>query len=561
VLALACATDRAQVRPFPDQAVAWREGDDGALTADPRPNHLQDLSMTMLVRDAIPREIDRHLALERPCPAWDVNALDEIPCSTWFCARHHLRPMSAEAIAAGPAGDPPRLPLHIRRGKERGAALGYEVTDAGGRKFLLKLDPAGHVGLATGAEVVGSLLFHAAGYNVPAAFAIDVARADLVLDPDASYEVHEGKRRPLGEARLAAQLARAARGSDGRWRAVAVSWIGGSIIGAFDMIGRRDDDPNDRIPHQHRRSLRASRVLYGWLNVVDASALNTLDSVVEEDGRRYVRHHFIDFGASLGSATYRVKGPNEGAEREIEIGRSLLAFAAFGAYRRPWQDERAAWEGRAMASPALGWLPESHDPDQYRPTRTVPAHMRMTERDGYWGAKVVTAFDDEALGAAVARAGYTPDDARRLVAFLGGRRDEIGRRYLRASTAIEDAEVVAGGPARGVRLCWTDLAVARGYARTGDLVYDVTTLDRSGAVLAREVRPHGIGPAGASAGAGGSARSCVELPDVAHPGSRAGYRVLELRARHEGRPARAARVHVRAGARGAWRLAGVEREE
>jgi hypothetical protein len=79
------------------------------------------------------------------------------------------------------------------------------------------------------------------------------------------------------------------------------------VLGAFDMFGQRGDDPNDRIPHQDRRSLRASFVLIAWLNIEDASAINTLDSYVEEGGRRFVRHYFIDFGDSLGSASVRLR--------------------------------------------------------------------------------------------------------------------------------------------------------------------------------------------------------------------------------------------------------------
>ena len=49
-------------------------------------------------------------------------------------------------------------------------------------------------------------------------------------------------------------------------RVNARSWQVGAY-GSFDMGGRRFDDANDRIPHEHRRSLRATRVLMGWLNV------------------------------------------------------------------------------------------------------------------------------------------------------------------------------------------------------------------------------------------------------------------------------------------------------
>ena len=58
----------------------------------PEPTHLQDLDTTLLMRDSLANEVDRVLSLEGGRPALDVNALDEVPCSTWFCARNHLAP-------------------------------------------------------------------------------------------------------------------------------------------------------------------------------------------------------------------------------------------------------------------------------------------------------------------------------------------------------------------------------------------------------------------------------------------------------------------------------------
>ncbi len=49
--------------------------------------------------------------------------------------------------------------------------------------------------------------------------------------------------------------------------------------------GTRSDDPNDLVPHEHRRELRALRVFGAWTNLVDWKAGNTLDTLVEENGR------------------------------------------------------------------------------------------------------------------------------------------------------------------------------------------------------------------------------------------------------------------------------------
>ena len=113
------AAGQGGVRWFADRPVAWNEHDDAAdVPAAPAPNHLQTLETALTVRDSVANEADRILALEGRPPAEDVNAADEVPCSTWFCARNHLRPMSAEEIATGPAIVAPRMPLTITKGKD-----------------------------------------------------------------------------------------------------------------------------------------------------------------------------------------------------------------------------------------------------------------------------------------------------------------------------------------------------------------------------------------------------------------------------------------------------------
>ena len=63
----------------------------------------------------------------------------------------------------------------------------------------------------------------------------------------------------------------------------------------------RPDDPNDLVPHEDRRELRAYGVFAAWLNHVDAKAINSLDMLVTENGRSFVRHYLVDFGSALGS--------------------------------------------------------------------------------------------------------------------------------------------------------------------------------------------------------------------------------------------------------------------
>ena len=537
-----CARDPA-VRSFGDRSVAWQEHDSEDLPKAPRPSDLGELDSTLLARDDLAGEADRLLAVEGARPARDVNAADEVPCSTWFCPRNHLRPMTSETVAAGPAGAPPRLPLRIIKGKDRGAALGFQVIDADGRKYMLKLDPAGHLGMSTAAEIVGTRVFHAAGYNVPSNFVLDLRDDDLTVDPAATYKLYGVKERPLTEPLVRQRLALAARTPDGRLRAVAVTWIGGKLLGAFDMIGRRADDPNDRIAHQERRSLRASWIVAAWLAVYDASAINTLDSYVEEDGRHFVRHYLFDFGAGLGSATSTVKGPADGQQYSIEVGRSLASLLTLGIYQRHYQSQRGPWLETMAMHPRIGWFPaEAFDVESFRTNRKGPAYKRMTDRDAYWGAKLVTSFSDAQIEAVVAATELEPPDAAYVARALGVRRDIIGLRYLTAVTAVEAPAVVADGGPR--QLCFDDLAIARAYADASRVRYHVQISDERGRLLADRTAT-AQGP-----------HSCLSAPETA-----SGYRVIAISAARQDeagawRRAKTSRVHVTSG-----HVVGLERDE
>ena len=545
------AAGGAPARWFADRPVAWDEHDDADVPAPPEGNHLQELMLALIVRDSIANEADRLLALEGPTAAGDVNALDEVPCSTWFCARNHMRPLTIPEIVAGPAAAAPRPPFKITKGKHLGSAAGFQIKDADGRKFMLKFDVAGHPGMANAGEMIGSRIFYAAGYNVPGAFSIDVRPGDLKLDPSAKFELYRVEKRPLTEALVKETLARVAR-VDGRTPAVAVPWIPGTIVGGFDMLGVRPGDPNDRIPHQHRRSLRASWMLFAWLSVLDPSSINTIDSYREEGGRRFVRHYFFDFGCAFGSATSYAQGIQQDGEYSIEVGRTLASWLTLGLYRRPFQDRRDEWLRLTAEHPALGYFPaETFDPDTFRTNQRIPSHMRMTDRDAYWGAKLVTSFTDEQIAALVGTARLSDSDAHYIDHALRVRRDIIGRRYLRAIAAVENPNMSPDG----TRICFEDLAIARGYAQPAEVRYQIDVSDGLGHRMAT-FEQESNGPF-----------AC--LPIGSPEPTASGYRVVEIR-EHLIAPAnpagshvtKATRVHLR------WRegeerfvMVGLERDE
>ena len=58
------------------------------------------------------------------------------------------RPLTPAEVSAGPPAPAPELPFRIIKGKRLGATPGFEVVDARGQKYLLKLDPGRSAGAA-----------------------------------------------------------------------------------------------------------------------------------------------------------------------------------------------------------------------------------------------------------------------------------------------------------------------------------------------------------------------------------------------------------------------------
>ena len=110
----------------------------------------------------------------------------------------------------------------------------------------------------------------------------------------------------------------------------------GKPLGNFRYYGTRPDDPNDIVPHEHRRELRGARVFGAWLNHDDSRGINSLDMLETTDGRGWVKHYMFDFGSILGSGTVYAQRHRPGNEYIFEQRPGWLTLATLGAYVRPW---------------------------------------------------------------------------------------------------------------------------------------------------------------------------------------------------------------------------------
>ncbi len=251
-------------------------------------------------------------------------------------------------------------------------------------------------------------------------------------------------------------LDRAARNADGTYRIAAGRLLPGKPLGGFRYAGTRPDDPNDIVPHQHRRELRALRVFGAWTNLTDLKAGNTLDMLVIENGRSIVKHVLQDVGSTFGMAN---------REHEWDIGWEY--FYERAAMPPPAVVVRVRVESMANSAstrntPPSGVL-KGTPSIRGRGSRHTPtaAYLELRDDDAFWAARRVMAFTPDSIRAAV-HTGQLSDPAaeRHLAAVLIERRQHaIGRTYLTAVNGIINPRIDPLGA-----LTFENAAVAAGFA-------------------------------------------------------------------------------------------------
>ena len=377
--------------------------------------------------------------------ARNVNTIDEVPDSSWYTNRAGARPLTPADVFNGPdtTPGPEAGTWTVTSSKSDGVTPGFTIKDARGQLWFLKFDPPGYRGMATGTEVAVTKLLWALGYHVPENHVAYMRRELLKIGDGARFTPAGGTRRPMRLDDLDRLLERADREPDGSYRVVASKALPGKPIGRIRFVDTRPDDPNDVVPHQDRRELRAYGVFAAWLNHVDAKAINSLDTLVTENGRSFVRHHLLDFGSSLGSAGVGPADYWEGAEYLLEPKQTLTRMLSFGFAIPKWHTEPF------YEASSIGRLPADNtafDPEQWKPRVPNQAFLHARADDKFWAAQRLMALSTEHLRAAV-RAGDFRDPASEqfLVRALAERRDAIGRAYLTAVNPIVDPVLDSDG--------------------------------------------------------------------------------------------------------------------
>ena len=395
-------------------------------------------------------------APKRMIRAGGVNTLDEVMDGAWYSNRHYYRRMSIQELlrGAGESNPPADGPWKLLTVKSEGITPGFVIEDSRGERYWLKFDPLTNPEMATAADVIGAKFFYALGYHVPEYYIVHFPRERLMLTPKSELRDKLGKRRAMTARDVGEVLLRVPKERDGSYRAVASRGIKGSELGPFRYHGTRKDDPNDIVPHEHRRDLRGLFVFCAWLGHDDSRAVNTIDFLVEEDGRRFVKHYLIDFGSILGSASEKANSARSGNEHLFAWKPAALQFVTLGLYLPRWA--RADYP----TLPSVGRFEHKvFDPERYKSEYPNPAFYNRLPDDCFWAAKQLMAFTDEEIRAIVKAGRYSDQRAEEwIVKCLIERRNKIGRTYVTRVLPL-DRFSVSGG-----RLTFVDLAAEHGIA-------------------------------------------------------------------------------------------------
>jgi hypothetical protein len=324
----------------------------------------------------------------------------------------------------------------ISGGKSTGVQPGFQMKDPSGHLHQIEFDPPSNPEMASGAEIIGTAFYDAFGYHTVEVYLAELDPNRLVIAPEARvWDAKIGRKRALDRRDVREVLRRAARQADGRYRVIVSRFADGAPLGNFRYYGTRPDDPNDLVPHEHRRELRGARVFGAWLNHDDSRSVNSLDMLVRAGGRAYVKHYMFDFGSILGSGTVYGQRHRAGNEYLLEWKPGWLSLATLGLYTRPWMhiDD-------PEAPPAVGRLEaEAFDPAKWKPEYPNPAFQNMRADDAFWAARIVARFDDADIRAIVEQARFSdPRATDDLTAKIIKRRDKVLAQWLTQVNPLAD---------------------------------------------------------------------------------------------------------------------------
>jgi hypothetical protein len=459
------------------------------------------------------------LALDpsRPATAGDINALDEVPRSSWF-----------DPTREDPDEEqgPPIAPFSVVLSDPESGQGGLAISDVRRIRYELARDPPARPELRTAGAALSARLFNAVGWRAPEVHVVTIVRHELRTSSPAGAAVADAFMQqplaPSGSSSSASTIS--VMRSNLRVRAM--RWPVGIDVGPTPVGGTRDGDPNDRVPHTERRTLRALKLMLFWIgaNRLDPNALH--DSYEGQPGAGHLLHWIVGLDDALGAnAVNDEEDARLGGEGRSFGANALTAFVTLGLGLRHPPPLQTSW-------PALGDYQVHASPARFEPQPPFEPFDRLLPADSYWAAKRIAAVSDADLRRAVASAQMSDAaSAARALFVLEARRSSL---LAWAFAAVTPAEIESISEER---LTLRDEAIARGLEPAATSAYAIDFLDGEGSPLSP---PLHLTPKGA-------------LIEVPLPSPRTDYLIVRAsvrRGRHDAaRPCELHLVHDRRGTR------------
>ena len=480
VLFAACAT-RSPVGTlrFANRPPVWLVNDRMHVAQKPKK---QSFSLMLYGFDrSVTRALTRMMDVPAAERAKNTNSLDEVPDSTWFQNRIGRYPLTVEQMRRGPnadGGPGAHKPWTILGTKVGGASIGFIMKDARGVQYLLKFDEKGVPEMETAADVIVQRFLWACGYNVPEDYIVSFHEQDLVLARDAVVKDSFGHVRSMKPKDLRDRLKRINRVANEPIRGLVSRFVSGVPIGGFPAEGVREDDPNDIVPHQHRRDIRGLQPIAAWLGHVDMKVDNTMDAWgpdPDDPKTYYVTHYQVDFGKSLGTMGWTNRFRASGFAHTFDRTDLFGSLLSFGLWKRPWE------KAQAPGIHGIGLFSSSHfDPGDFATAIPYPPFHETDRFDGFWGAKILIRFSPEQIRAVVELGQYTdPRAVEYLTQTLVERQRKTAQYWFSQVAPLDNFEVIQ--QQKAYKVCFEDLMISYGLSTNSRPVrYFATAYDYTG---------------------------------------------------------------------------------
>ncbi len=552
ILLLQLAACSIGTRRFPMREVVWKDNDQTPIAK--KPNSFYSPYMWDGADQAVFRPVAKVWLANPKVAAINVNAVDEVADSSWFTNRLTRRLMTPKELAQGACddlNDDLPTPWTVIGGKPDGSNPGFIIKDGTGRKYLMKTDGHNQSERPTGSDVVGASIYHAAGYFAPCNRVVEVTLDKLVLSPKAKIKLTNGTKERMTQEHVKKVLEKATHLGPGRYRASVSQFIDGIPISPWIYEGTWDEDPNDVVPHEHRREVRGMYVLAAWLDHIDSRQENTMAAWMKTGkDAGYVRHYMIDFGDTLGILfVWDDLSKRFGHSGYFDLHHMFLDFISAGLIDRPWFHAKIGKAGKE-----LGYFDSRRFvADEWIPGYPNPAFLERTEADMAWMARIIARITDKHIVEVSKRARFTkPIIEEELIRILGERREKILERFLTRLSPLTWPEIRNQGGKQ--EICLQDLAVWTKIRKEQQRSYRVTSYMGEGYGQTAEVA--GLRQVEDS-------YVCVPLQDL--PGASAEnpqYQVLDIVASSKDKETTyPARVHLYSLGNNQFKFAGLERPE